>query len=65
MKAPKKVILETLNQIDNVQAEKVVDFIKSLLESNSTETRSRLFKQKALREIRNALNKEEGLEYNL
>ncbi len=64
MKTTKKVILETLNEIDNVQAEKVLDYIKSLL-GRSTFSNNRQLKQDALKQIRKALSKDQGLEFYL
>lgn len=65
MKPTKSIIQESLNEIDNVQAEKVLDYIKSLLSKRTVYARSRQFKQAALKEIRDALQNEKMLKYNL
>lgn len=58
---PKIAILGTLDSMDNVQAEKVLEYIKSLLNNNSGKNQNyNRFKQEALREIRNALRKDGG-----
>jgi len=55
---PKLAILETLREMDNFQANKVLDFIRSLSKSKSEySTDYRRFKQQALIEIRSALKK--------
>ena len=65
MKPTKSIIQETLNEIDNVQAEKVLDYIKSLLAKKTSLVSNKQFKQAALREIREALQNGKTLKYNL
>ena len=53
---PKLAILEILREMDNFQAEKVLDFIRTLSRPKSHySTDYRKFKQQALNEIRSAL----------
>ena len=62
--APKLAILEALSEMDNLQAEKVLAYVKSLLETRSrTYADYSRFRQEALKEIRSALrkNREPGL----
>jgi len=57
---PKLAILETLREMDNLQAIKVLEFIKSINEKRSKsryESDYPRFKQEALIEIRSALRK--------
>jgi hypothetical protein len=58
---PKLAILETLREMDNIQAENVLKFIKSLLANSKCSPGYSQFKQQALREIRSALNNNEEL----
>jgi hypothetical protein len=58
---PKLAILETLREMDNLQAESVLRFIKSLLANSKCSNDYGQFKQQALREIRSALNNNEEL----
>ena len=50
----KYAILESVNEMDRLQAAKVLDYIKSLL-GKSDEAEYDKFKKSALREINNAL----------
>ena len=52
----KHQILESLNSLDQVQADKVLEYIKGLLYSSDDEAHKNL-KREALKEIRQALNK--------
>lgn len=52
---PKLAILETLREMDNVQAESVLKYIKSLLANSKCSPDYGYFKQQALKEIRSAL----------
>jgi hypothetical protein len=65
MKPTKSIIQESLSEIDNAQAEKVLDYIKSLLPKKSVYVRSKQFKQAALKEIREALQNGKTLKHNL
>lgn len=51
----KTAILETVREMDNTQAEKVLEYIKGLLNGPMNSTEHRRFKEQALREIRSAL----------
>lgn len=53
--APKIAILEALTEMDNIQAEKVLDYVRQLLRTKGSDYHS--FRQEALREIRSALRK--------
>jgi hypothetical protein len=48
-------ILESLNALDQGQAEKVLDFIRSLQQTRKDETHQQKMKREAMREIRLAL----------
>jgi len=53
----KHEILESLGEMDQTQMEKVLTYIKSILNSEAAKTRAyEKFKSHALREIRQALN---------
>ena len=52
----KHQIMESLDSLDQVQADKVLDYIKSLL-FNSNEEAHKNLKREALKEIRQALSK--------
>jgi hypothetical protein len=53
---PKIAILEALTEMDNTQAGKVLDFVRSLLEKKDSNYQDySSFRQEALREIRSAL----------
>ena len=61
MKTPKIAILETLGEMDDLQAQKVLEYIKSILNSESRYGASyRRFKKDALLEIRRALRKKDS-----
>ena len=51
---PKIAILESLSEMDNLQAQKVLEYIKSMIFTKENSDYSR-FKREALREIRQAL----------
>lgn len=52
-------ILESLNALDQAQAEKVLSYIKNLLNTSSEEEmRYQRFKREAMKEIRQAINHE-------
>lgn len=56
MNSAKKLILDQIEDIDNVQAERLLLFMKRMLSTASTAgSRDRTLKQKAIREIRAAL----------
>jgi hypothetical protein len=50
-------ILESLNSLDQNQAEKVLEYIKGLLCKTPDEASYKRFKQEAMKEIRHALGK--------
>ena len=50
-------ILESLNSLDQNQAEKVLEYIKGLLYKTPDEASYKRFKQEAMKEIRHALGK--------
>ena len=61
---PKIAILESLSELDNIQAEKVLGFVKSILSKSGDEGHG-TFKERAMREIRLALKmSKDGLEFN-
>lgn len=52
-------ILESLNALDQAQADKVLSYIKNLLNTSSEEEmRYQRFKREAMKEIRQAINHE-------
>jgi hypothetical protein len=56
MNSAKKLILDQIEDIDNVQAERLLLFMKGMLSTASTAgSGNRTLKQKAIREIRAAL----------
>ena len=50
-------ILESLNSLDQRQAEKVLEFIKGLVYTTPDEASYKQFKREAMKEIRHALGK--------
>ncbi|MFZ6010507.1 MAG: hypothetical protein ACOYXT_09180 [Bacteroidota bacterium] len=50
-------ILESLDSLDQVQTEKVLDYIKGLLTVPRTDARYQKLKREAMKEIRHALGK--------
>lgn len=61
MKTPKYAILESLDDMDNLQAEKVLEYIKSVLHNPRQNPEYTRFKQEALKEIRMAIRRDKGL----
>ncbi len=57
---PKSAILESLNEMDNRQAQKVLAYIRSLLVQAKEDGDYRRFKQEALKEIRQAIKRDKG-----
>jgi hypothetical protein len=57
---PKSAIVESLDEMDNRQARKVLAYIRSLLVQSKEDADYRRFKQEALKEIRQAINREKG-----
>lgn len=53
----KHEILESLNSLDQSQAEKVLEYIKGLLYTTPDAASHKKFKQEAMKEIRRALGK--------
>ena len=53
----KHQILESLNSLDQTQAEKVMEYIKGLLYATPDEASKKQFKREAMKEIRHALGK--------
>lgn len=53
----KHEILESLDSLDQSQAEKVLQYIKGMLITNQDEVTYKKFKREALKEIRQALGK--------
>ena len=53
----KHEILESLNSLDQSQAEKVLEYIKGLLYTTPDEASHKKFKREAMKEIRRALGK--------
>lgn len=51
-------ILETLNVLDQEQAEKVLAYMKNILYSDTDHAVYRKFKREAMRDIRKALTRE-------
>lgn len=57
----KHQIVESLDALDQVQAEKVLEYIKGLLYTSKDEASYQKFKREALKEIRQALGKNRKL----
>jgi len=57
----KHEILKSLDSLDQVQTEKVMEYIKGLVGSTRNETYYRLFKREAMKEIRQALNQRRNI----
>jgi hypothetical protein len=57
----KHEIVESLDSLDQGQAEKVLQYIKGLLITNQDEATYQKFKREALKEIRQALGKSRKL----
>ena len=57
--SPKLAILQSLDSMDQVQMEKVLDYIKGVLQPSSD---YRSFKKEAMKEIRKALRKSKKTE---
>jgi hypothetical protein len=53
----KHEILESLNSLDQSQAEKVMEYIKGLLYTKPDDASHKKFKREAMKEIRRALGK--------
>jgi hypothetical protein len=53
----KHQILESLNSLDREQTEKVLQYMRGLLEKRASETDYERFRKNAMREIRDALKK--------
>ncbi len=53
----KHEILESLNSLNQTQAEKVLEYIKGLLYTTPDEASYKKFKREAMKEIRHALGK--------
>jgi hypothetical protein len=53
----KHQILESLNSMDQAQAEKVLEYIKGLMATPREGSRYQKLKREAMKEIRQALNK--------
>ena len=51
----KQFILKSLNSMDNVQTEKVLDYVRNLLLSNEEQMNYERFKEAAIQEINDAL----------
>ena len=56
----KHEILESLNSLDQSQAEKVLEYIKGLLYTTPDEASHKKFKREAMKEIRRALGKRQS-----
>lgn len=52
---PKQEILQSLNNLDAAQSEKVLDFIRGLLKNSHNDLQQQTIKRQALREIGQAL----------
>ena len=61
----KHEILESLNSLDQSQAEKVLEYIKGLLYTTPDEASHKKLKQEAMKEIRKALLGKENGRYDL
>ena len=57
----KHAIVESLDSLDQGQAEKVLEYIKGLLTNHQDEASYQKFKREALKEIRQALGKSRKL----
>jgi hypothetical protein len=57
----KLAILESLDTMDHVQMEKVLQYIKDILRQEQATYNSRRFRQQAMEQIRLALRSEKGL----
>jgi hypothetical protein len=56
----KLAILESLDTMDHVQMEKVLQYIKDILRQEQATYNSRRFRQQAMEQIRHALRTEKG-----
>jgi hypothetical protein len=56
----KLAIMESLDAMDHIQMEKVLQYIKQVLQQEQT-TENRRFRQQAMEQIRHALRSENGL----
>ena len=56
----KLAILETLDTLDHLQMEKVLQYIREILRQEQTKDRGRL-RQQAMEQIRHALRSDKGL----
>lgn len=57
----KQEILQSLSNLDATQSEKVLDYIRGLLNSPSSEVQYQLLKRRAMREIGQALGQVRSL----
>jgi hypothetical protein len=58
LKSPKLAILQSLDSMDKVQMEEVLNYIKSLLHQPAKPEDHKAFKKEAMKEIRQALRQE-------
>jgi hypothetical protein len=57
----KLAILESLDTMDHIQMEKVLQYIKDVLRQEQATYNSRRFRQQAMEQIRHALRSEKNL----
>ena len=57
----KLAILESLDTLDNVQMEKVLQYIKQVLRQEQATYNGRRFRQQAMEQIRHALRSEKSV----
>ena len=57
LQSPKLAILQSLDAMDRVQMEEVLNYIKGIISSSGLKSDSKAFKKEAMKEIRQALRK--------
>ena len=60
--SPKLAILQSLDSMDAVQMEEVLNYIKSILNQTNRTTDYQVFKSEAMKEIRAALKNNKGMQ---
>ncbi len=58
--SPKLAILQSLDSMDRVQMEEVLDYIKGMIQKPAKKMDYLAFKKEALKEIKQALRQEKG-----
>ncbi|MCW5911365.1 MAG: hypothetical protein KIT62_09840 [Cyclobacteriaceae bacterium] len=60
LQSPKLAILQSLDAMDKVQMEEVLNYIKGILNQPEKTTDYQTFRKEAMKEIRQALRQEKG-----